>query len=304
MKRPTRDIVEIFGYAPDDVTPRCRKFWLLGGCPFTNSGCKKTNHDKSLTYGTCSVTAPAGDCIVCPNRLYANQFATLRRISDDAFGPGIAFYKFSEFLSHGKISTEYVVALGMDSGKEIQIGHECKMSMDWVLVHVRDGVICEYTGVEVQSIDITGNYRDTWHAYRDMDSTHVVPSSGHGLNWANVHKRLIPQLIRKGQVYSKSAYVKSGIYFIVPEVVFQKFEQILGRDIPTVSEKASNVMTVHTYELGPEGRQGTIRKIVQVRELRFTMESFIDRFVGGANLPPPEELDDAIRRALGFGKTC
>ncbi len=300
MKRPTRDIAEIFGYAPDDVTQKCRKFWLLGGCPFTNLGCKKTNHDKSLTYGTCSVTAPGGDCIVCPNRLYADNFATLRRISDDAFGPSIPFFKYSEFLAQSKFSAEYVVALGMDSGKEIQIGGGCKMSMDWVLVHVRGGVIQEYTGVEVQSIDITGNYRDTWHAYRNLSTTNVIPSSGHGLNWANVHKRLIPQLIRKGQVYSRSALVKSGIYFIVPEIVFQKFEQILGKDIPPVSEKAPNVMTVYTYALGSGTRQGSIRKLVLVRALRFTLESFIDRFVGGANLPPPEELDNAIRRALGM----
>lgn len=301
MKRPTKDIVEIFGHAPNDVTPKCRKFWLLGGCPFTNSRCKKNNHDKTLTYGTCSVTAPGGTCIVCPNRFYGNNFSTLQRISDDAFGSDIPFFNYSEFLSRDKLSPEYVVALGMDSGKEIQIGHRGKMSMDWVLVHVKDGVLQDYTGVEVQSIDITGNYRDTWHAYKNIKTTHVIPSSGHGLNWANVHKRLIPQLIRKGQVYSRSALVKSGIYFIVPEIVFQKFEQILGSDIPPASEKAPNVMTVYTYAVGSETKPGSIRELVQVRQLRFTLENFIDRFVGGANLPPPEELDNAIRRALGLG---
>ena len=37
------------------------------------------------------------------------------------------------------------------------------------------------------------------------------------------------------------------------------------------------------------------------RPTRDIVENFIDRFVGGANLPPPEELDNAIRRALGLG---
>ncbi len=45
-QRPKRDLVEIFGYAPDDMSTACRSLWTLGACPFTEAPCVKTNHDK------------------------------------------------------------------------------------------------------------------------------------------------------------------------------------------------------------------------------------------------------------------
>lgn len=300
MSRPQKDIVEIFGHAPDDATPNCRKFWRMGGCPFTHTGCKKSNHDKSITYGVCSVTSPQGDCIVCPSRLYANDYAILKRIAEESFGTGIPFLMYGEYLSRDVQGDECIVALGRHSGKEIQVGGNGKMSMDWVLAHILRGELESYTGIEVQSIDITGNYRKNWLAYRKIDSAAVIPKSSHNLNWANVHKRLIPQLIRKGQVYAKSAYVKNGIYFVLPEIVFQGFEKILGGDIPEAPGKAPSVMTVHTYGLGPAVEHGSVRAIVPVRKMQFTLQSFIDRFVGGAHLPSSEDLDCAVKRVLGL----
>ena len=123
--------------------------------------------------------------------------------------------------------------------------------MDWVLQSYDTNghtlVPMEFVGIEVQSIDITGNYRDTWDAYRQMKEgipVTDVPSSGHGLNWANVHKRLIPQIIRKGNIYSKSERCK-GFYFIVPEAVYQKFEEVIG-DVPTLGAPHRENLSVIT----------------------------------------------------------
>lgn len=46
--------------------------------------------------------------------------------------------------------------------------------------------------------------------------------------------------------------------------------------------------------------EGRIREIVPVRKIRFKMQDFSDRFVTGPNLPSVEELDAAIRNALGL----
>lgn len=73
--RPKKDLIEIFGYAPDDMTTQCRSLWNLSACPFINKQCTKTNHDGSIIYGTCSVSSPYGDCIICPNRLYENDYS-------------------------------------------------------------------------------------------------------------------------------------------------------------------------------------------------------------------------------------
>lgn len=295
--RPDKDIVEIFGYAPNDTTDECRSLWRLGACPVVQIPCNKRNHESTVTYGTCSVTSPYGDCVICPNRLYVNRFETLKSVAEDAFGD-IPFYTYSEYVEHRRDRSPFVVALGMHSGHEINLNRSC--SMDWVLAKVEGQQLVEYTGIEVQSIDITGNYRDNWYAYKNIRNGAVIPKSEHGMNWANVHKRLIPQIIRKSLIYSRSELVNTGLYFIVPEIVYQKFEDVIGSDIPLVTEKASDVITVHTYKLGDPVPEGQMRAIVPVRKLRFKMQDFSNRFISGPNLPSAVELDNAVKNALGL----
>jgi hypothetical protein len=226
MSANSKDICEIFGYSPDDLTNEARTLWKIGGCPFIKRQCTKHNHDQTIIYGTCSVSSPGKEVIICPNRLYANDYQSIRQVAEDAFGKGILFYTFDKFIENRTSKKKCVVALGQNSGKEIKLKRS--LSMDWILALIDGGKLIEYIGVEVQSIDITGNYRDAWHAYKNLSNNKKakIPSSGHGLNWANVHKRLIPQLIRKGVMYSRSKYVKSGLYFIIPDEVYKRFEDI------------------------------------------------------------------------------
>jgi hypothetical protein len=298
MQRPSKDIVEIFGYAPNDISKTARSLWSIGACPFINLPCTKTNHDKSIVYGTCSVSTPYGNCIICPNRLYASTLRVIKNVAEDAFGKDVPFLTYSEYVKNCKKYKVCAIALGMYSGKEVKVGRS--LSMDWVLAKLRNGKLEEYTGIEVQSIDITGNYRDNWYAYKSIDKVKSIPSSEHGLNWANVHKRLIPQIIRKSLVYSRSEYVKSGLYFILPDVVYSKFEEIIGNDIPLVKAKSPDVITVHTYSLGESVKEGQQRKLIKQRALRFTMNEFSKRFISGPNLPPASELDFAIKGILGI----
>ncbi len=298
--RKRKDLVEVFGYAPYDLSKEARSLWNIGGCPFINKACIKINHDKTITYGTCSVTSPYGNIIICPNRLYANDYSTIKRVAKDAFG-NIPFLLFDEYIKKRGSVEECVVALGKNSGKEVQLGRH--LSMDWVLALVVDTQLIEYVGIEIQSIDITGNYRDAWHGYKNLPSTPLseIPSSNHGLNWANVHKRLIPQLIRKGIIYSRSKLVKKGLYFILPEIVFNKFENVVGSDIPTVNNASHETLTVLTYKLGDDVPSGQQRELVPVRQLCFTLEEFSNRFISGPNLPSGNELDEAVKRVLGIG---
>lgn len=299
LNRPRKDLVEIFGYSPEDLSSSCRSLWRLEACPFINKACTKTNHDKSIIYGTCSVTSPYGDCIICPNRLYADKYNCLRKVSAEAFGEDIDFFTYEEFIPVRGKKGACVVALGHNSGKEVNIGGH--LSMDWVLAKVQDGELVEYVGVEVQSIDITGNYRDAWYAYKNMDTTTTrIPSSEHGMNWANVHKRLIPQLIRKGLIYSRSSLVQHGLYFIVPEIVYRKFEDIIGKDIRKKRKSAKDILTVHTYGLSPEALPGEQRELILKRNIKFTLSEFSKRFISGLHLPSGDDLDDAVRKVLGL----
>jgi Restriction endonuclease NotI len=299
--RPKKDLVEVFGYAPDDMTKQSRSLWGLSACPFVNKQCTKTNHDGSIVYGTCSVSSPFGDCVICPNRLYENKYATLRRIAAEAFDKELDFLLFEQYIPLRGDSKSCVVALGQNSGKEVKIGKS--MSMDWVLARIEKGKLVEYTGVEVQSIDITGNYRDSWYAYKNLSNKTIqIPASEHGLNWANVHKRLIPQIIRKGTIYSRSDMVKSGLHFVAPDIVFQKFEEIIGADIPLVKHGGKDVLTIHTYELSPFVKHGEHRSLIMKRNIKFSLDEFSQRFVSGPNLPAGDLLDHAVRRVLGINE--
>jgi hypothetical protein len=236
------DLVEIFGFSPTDLRHEVRRLWNLGACPFIKKPCIKINHDHTIIYGTCSVTSPYGDIVICPNRLYANDYQTLKACSHDAFGENIPFFLYEEFIENNHEIDECIVALGNNSGKEIKVGRS--LSMDWILARIKGDQLIEYIGVEVQSIDITGNYRDAWHAYKNYNAkVKNLPSSKHGLNWANVHKRLIPQIIRKGVVYTKSKYCKKGLYFILPDIVYKKFEDVIGKDIPLVDIPSNETLT-------------------------------------------------------------
>lgn len=291
-KKTPRSLIEVFGHAPNDITSKARKFWGLNACPFTGRACSKFDHTNTICYGTCSVSNAGQDVIICPNRLYANNYETIRHVSEDVFGK-LPFMLFDEYLKKASNSLNCVVALGQNSGREVKLS---KMSMDWVLAHIKNGKLIEYVGIEVQSIDITGNYRDAWYAARDKKP--VIPPSAHGLNWANVHKRLMPQIIRKSLVYSKSSLVRNGLFFIVPESVYQRFEEIIGSDIPTVDMPGKDIITVFTYDLGDPVPLGQVRKLVRNRVVRFKQTEFSARFISGPNLPAGNELDNKIRQIL------
>ncbi len=291
-KQNPRSLIEVFGYAPNDITSKARKFWSLNACPFMGRACTKYDHTNTICYGTCSVSNARQNVIICPNRLYANNYETIRQVSTDVFGK-LPFMLFDEYLKKESNTLNCIVALGQNSGREVKLS---KMSMDWVLAHIKNGKLMEYVGIEVQSIDITGNYRDAWYAARDKKS--LIPASAHGLNWANVHKRLMPQIIRKSLVYSKSSLVKNGLFFIVPEPVYQRFEEIIGVDIPTVQAADKDVITVFAYDLGESVPHGQARKLVMSRRVRFKLAEFSARFISGPNLPAGNELDNKIRQIL------
>lgn len=297
--RNKRDLVEIFGHAPDDVSPQARLLWRMGACPFVQRECIKFNHDKTITYGTCSATSPHGEIIICPNRLYADSHGTVRAVARDAFGDQLQFVLFDEYVGRRETLQTGVVALGKHSGREVRVGQS--LSMDWILAWIDNGVLREYVGLEVQSIDITGNYRDAWHAYHSLSDfpDRPIPASQHGLNWANVHKRLIPQLIRKSLVYSSSGLVKRGMYFIVPEIVFRKFEELLG-EMPPVGDRGADTISVFTYGLGAAVEHGAVRSLEHVRTIRFSLRDLSQRFISGPNLPAGNELDRAVLRLLGI----
>lgn len=307
------DIVELFGYKPDDLSSIAKTTCMDRTCPFSGGLCSKTNHDQTEILGVCSVTYGVNkiigtEVIICPTRLYANNYNVFKDVLNLAWKDGeknLVIGGDHVHLAKTAKQTEFpVVAFGQNSGRElsVKIG-KSSMSLDWVLLeYEKEGDMLipgGFVGIEVQSIDITGNYRDNRNAYLNLKSgRHIdsIPESGHGLNWANVHKRLIPQIIRKGNIY-KNCETCRGFFFILPEVVFQKFEDVL-LDLEELDGPCRDGISVLTYRLGGEVKDGSIRTLQSVRIKHFTFESFALAFISVSDAEVSNLLEENLKKLL------
>ena len=74
-------------------------------------------------------------------------------------------------------------------------------------------------------LDTTGNYREARNAL--MENRDIVADTV-GLNWENVSKRIIPQLIYKGQVLQREDLCRTGLFFVCPKAVYDRVLNRLG----------------------------------------------------------------------------
>jgi hypothetical protein len=316
-----RDIVELFGYTPDDQHQSAKENFRSKECPFVRTRCSKTNHDQSIIYGVCSVTngiqrGQHQEVIICPKRMYQNSYEIFEGVVHDVWGSSkelIVGGDIETLREKMKLSQEPVVAFGQASGNEISVNSNGRLSMDWVLqsyktdeslIGDKSGTADEFVGIEVQSIDITGNYRENWHSYCDQKITpaaagsnsHLVPASGHGLNWANVHKRLIPQIIRKGNIYKRIERC-AGFYFLVPEIVYQVFEEVIGK-IPEQRCPSRNNLSVKTFSIGPASSSGNIRPLLHVRDIHLDLDHVSNAFINNFSPDAPNQLDTLLKSVI------
>ena len=297
------DLCEIFGFAPDDTHEKARKQWKSQECPFVGGTCIKHSHpqadDRVVVYGSCSVTNQTRrgkeEVILCPQRLYANKYETLKSCAADALGRSIPTYlcnEYSRAKRSGSLPQEYAILVGQKSGCEINLRSEdagVQLSIDWVVICVSGGQIQMIIPCEVQSIDTTGNYHANWRAYAEEKAQ--IPDSKHGMNWANVWKRLIPQLILKGAIAKTSSLCKAGLYFVVPDRVYLQFEKLVG-PVAVPKKGGNDTLTVMTYALGPNVSQGNIRQLCLKRTVRMSIQDFATAFSSGKQLPLGSQLDE------------
>lgn len=288
------------------------QYWKKQICPFVNTSCTKFNHDQTVVYGVCSVvnrssrSSEVGEVVVCPKRLYANDYESIKLVSKQAFGDIPVFIggSLDNLKAKAMEANESVVAFGQNSGNEVSANSGGQLSMDWVLVKYtkKTGkLIAEsFVGVEVQSIDITGNYRENWEAYRSFRSgvsVKTIPDSRHGMNWANVHKRLIPQIIRKGNIY-KNCKKCRGFYFILPDLVYQKFEEVIG-NIELQKRSSNETLCIMTYSLGQNVANGQTRSLKVDRSLCYNVKDIADSFASLVDKESVLQFENKVLSLLG-----
>lgn len=309
LPRPCRtrhmaNILEFFGYDPRDTSPEAARARDLLECPFLRSTCIKQLHDGSPS-GACTLVRSKADSsvIICPIRLYANGYQVLKDVALQAFEEDLTLVAGSRLAEFGERYPEKpcIVVFGHRWGKELRLPSRSKNRggayfVDWILAHIGPkGDLVGFVAVEVQSIDTTGNYREERKAHLAG-----VPFSGRStanLNWENVNKRILPQIIYKGHVLRREPLCHKGLYFICPTVVYERIAERLGGKLDEIHPHPGSV-TIMWYDVGLAVPSGQIRSLRLVGNSTVTVDTIALAFTAPSNLPPHRVYEKAIREEL------
>lgn len=301
-------VVEFFGYRPLDQAAGGNV--ATKACPFVSNPCTKPNH------GACSVRQASDNSpiICCPNRMYAGNYQILKDVATEAFGAGTELLRPAEIQARraqGSITGNEVAVFGKYWGQELPLprphGASPKESrkyyVDWILARMdAQGELGELTAVEVQTIDTTGNYSRQAKAFFEgkafTDAQGRTPGySGAGMNWENVNKRILPQLIYKGHVLRREQKCSKGLFFVCPRQVYDRIRDRLGGSLHQYYP-GNGTITFRSYELGPDVSLGQQRTLEYFGQFTTTVDQVALTFTAPMNLPDMNVYEAAINAAL------
>lgn len=295
-------ISEFFGYKAEDASTIALNTANSQICPFLGSPCTKVLSRDHLISGVCSVrqkTEGSPSVICCPIRIYAEDYKMLHLISRQAFGRDFGLYAGRAAVERARAEGGSIAVFGHGWGGELRLPQRAGTGsyfVDWVLARLdENGELAEFTAIEVQTIDTTGNYREARTALLENRS---VISDTVGLNWENVSKRIIPQLIYKGQVLQREDLCRTGLFFVCPKAVYDRvLNRLGGRErIPTFPTQPASIHFV-AYDYTEPPRDGSITQLGIVEEHCTTVYKVQEAF-SSMNLPEGNVYRDAIRKSL------
>lgn len=292
------DIAELYGYGPTDESAQAREARDSRHCPFLNRPCTKTFNDNTSN-GVCTlIQKSAGPVICCPNRLYSDGYRVLLDIAVSAFGEGVRLVGPTNLDASGS-GQRSVVVFGRWWGKELSLpgrGREGKGGfVDWVLALIDEREeLVEFVAVEIQSMDTTGSYKALRDAYMARKGYQPVSA---GINWRNVFKRILPQLIYKGHILHREKLCKSGLFFVCPSPVYRKIVEELSDELEEYHRQPGS-LTFKWYNLASEQETGRLRALVCEGEFTTTVSQVAQALSGQKRLPPAGVYEQAIRTEL------
>lgn len=299
-------ISEFFGYRAEDNSTTALENISRQICPFLSSFCTKALGATSnrILSGVCAirqVSEDSPDIICCPNRIYAENYKLLKTIAQEAFGIQYNLYAGKLAVEKAKEENGAVAVFGHGWGGELPLPKRQGRGsyyVDWILAHLDGtGELVEFTAIEVQTIDTTGTYQN---ARRALLTQHTVTKDTVGLNWENVSKRIIPQIIYKGQVLQREELCKTGLYFVCPKPVYDRVLERLGgkEKLPQFpTQPAAIHFIAYDYLHNIPTENGKIRPLGIVEEYCTTVYKVQEAF-SAVDLPNQNVYRDAIRKSL------
>lgn len=299
-------ISEFFGYRAEDNSTLAAQNVSRQVCPFLGSYCTKALGDRSnrTLSGVCSVrqvSAGSPSVICCPNRMYAENYKMLSTIAEKAFRVNLNLYSGRLAVAKAKQENGAIAVFGHGWGGELPLPKRQGRGsyyVDWILARLDGaGELVEFTAIEVQTIDTTGSYKNARSALIDRQT---IEKDTVGLNWENVSKRIIPQIIYKGQVLQREELCRSGLYFVCPKPVFDRvIERLGGKErlpqFPT--QPAAIHFVAYDYLDNETVEDGKIRPLGIVEEYCTTVYKVQEAF-SAVDLPEQNVYRDAIMKSL------
>jgi len=295
-------ITETFGYAVTDQSQAAQEQRAGKMCPFIQRNCWKSFRSGSVVHGTCAVKALNGDeVIVCPDRLYAENFLILRDVVAVAFGPNISVIGPDD-IGPTRGQENRVVVFGKRWGKELRVprneDNTGGYSADWILARIdAEGKLQEFVPVEVQTMDTTGSYQAEWCQINGATPPEGKTAKGSGINWENVNKRIIPQLLTKGNVFGREPLCQKGLFFVCPTPVYDSLRSRLGSKLSSWPMRSGG-LTFRWYSLSDEKVPAQIRRLKFDGQFTTTVENLKEAFNSILNLPTMGTMGNTIQSAL------
>ncbi|WP_101506748.1 NotI family restriction endonuclease [Erwinia sp. B116] len=295
-------IWEFFGFSADDNSSKSLGYRKDQRCPFTEELCEKKFRDGTRT-GVCSLKPMKGDPVICcPIRLYADDYVILKDVVKRAFGANLPLKRGRDSVDYSLNNGESCVAVfGKRWGGELRLPQkEGKGAyfVDWVLAHINAyGEVEEFVAVEVQTIDTTGSYGNGFTKL--LNENEIIKTTA-GFNWENVSKRILPQLIYKGQVLQREDLCRKGLFFVCPTPVYERIMSRLGGKNGLLKYQLQPAAITflsysHSKDIHPE--HGKTNKLMIDTEHTTTVYKVQEAF-NNVTLPDANVFQDAILRAI------
>lgn len=303
-------ITDYFGYPISDHSDVAMESAQRSWCPFLDGTCtKKMQLDGTrIISGVCAVQQAgfgAPEVICCPHRLYADHYQMLRDVAKLAFRAEYPLSSGRQALTMAtSTGTPTIAVFGHRWGGELRLPKMDGRSnyfVDWILALLTpEGELDDFCAIEVQTIDTTGNYRDSRRALTPPQRDKV--KSNVGLNWENVNKRILPQIIYKAQVLARESRCRSGMFFVTPVPVYDAIMSRLGGadQVQQVGSLQPSSITFLAYDFDNNKRHdGAPRRLMLARKhmsTHFEVQQAFNR----AKLPDQNVYGKAISEALGL----
>jgi Restriction endonuclease NotI len=303
-----KKILELFGYAPADDSSEAALARNQQTCPVIGGACTKEIGSASnrIRSGVCTIAdKTGGPVIICPIRLYADNYSLLATVAKIAFKvDAIQLVDGRKIAAHTPSNTNTLVAVfGKGWGGELKVPGRPAMGrktsgffVDWILARLDSNKkLMEFAALEVQTMDTIGSYRNEREAVLkgvNYEGKSAAP------NWENVNKRILPQLIYKGHLLEREALCQSGLFFACPEAVYKRIMDRLGSELPEYPLK-NNALTFIPCKLNDHITNGKLRKLSTTTPKTTTVQQVQIAFSSPTNLPEAGAYEKAIRIALG-----